>query len=346
MNENTLPLGSVDRTQASRLSSPATIEETLGRRLAHHTPSLLPMVERLALVCCHSVPVLLTGETGVGKTHLGRLIHDCSPRQDEPFLTVPCGAIPANLVESTFFGHVRGAFTGACERRIGKFHAAGQGTILLDEIDTLTLEQQASLLRVLETGEFEAVGSERTQHCMARIVVASNWDLEEAVAQNRFRSDLYYRLNVMAFHLPPLRERPQDIGPLTRSLVARFTTKFGKDLSVIHRFTLEALEAFPWPGNIRQLENVIQQAVLLSKGPVLLVTHLPPEVREYHRAPQVVLPSERLESLRQNREVLDRNLLHRALVKNGSNRAQAAQALGISRVTLYKMLRKYGLLSL
>src|SRR6185437_2565019 len=155
---------------------------------------------------------------------------------------VPCGAQPANLVESAFFGHDKGAFTGADRAKIGKFEAAGGGTILLDEIDTLGLEQQAGLLRVIETGEFEPVGSNETRHCTARIIVASNWDLEEAVSAGKFRQDLYYRLNVMSFHLPPLRERVQDIAPLARAMAARFNTRFKKDLFDISRGALDVLE--------------------------------------------------------------------------------------------------------
>jgi DNA-binding NtrC family response regulator len=325
-------------------SCPETPEDVIARRLLVQTPSLVPLVERVALAAEHDVTVLLTGETGTGKTHLARLLHDVSPRAKQPFLTVPCGAIPANLVESAFFGHTKGAFTGAVDRKVGKFEAAGEGTILLDEIDTLPLEQQASLLRVIETGEFEPVGSNETRRCQARIVVASNWDLEDAVRQNRFRLDLYYRLNVMSFHLPPLRERVQDIAPLARAMAARFTTRFKKDLFDLSHRALDALEAFPWPGNIRQMENAIQQAVLVSSGPELLFDHLPQQVREHQPTSPPGKPPAHPDSLKHNRETTERNVILRALASNGQNRSRTATALGISRVTLYKKMRAYGLL--
>jgi two-component system response regulator HydG len=322
-----------------------TIEQVMARQLLTQTPSLLPLVERLALAAAHDVTVLLTGETGTGKTHLARLIHDCSPRQKYKFLTVPCGAQPTNLVESAFFGHAKGAFTGADRAKIGKFEDAGEGTILLDEIDTLGMEQQAGLLRVIETGEFEPVGSNETRHCGARIIVASNWDLEEAVAANKFRQDLYYRLNVMSFHLPPLRERVQDIAPLTRALVARFNTKFNKELFDISLPALDAIESFPWPGNIRQLENFIQQSVLVSNGSELMLEHLPQQIREYRPARVPVLTrSANGESLSHNREQVERNVIQRTLANNGYSRVHTANALGISRVTLYKKMKKYGLM--
>jgi DNA-binding NtrC family response regulator len=321
-----------------------TVQGVIGRRLLRQTPSLVPLVERIALAAAHDVTVLLTGETGTGKTFLARLMHECSPRKTHPFLTVPCGAQPANLVESAFFGHVKGAFTGADRAKVGKFEAAGHGTILLDEIDTLGLEQQAGLLRVIETGDYEPVGSNETKTCNARIIVASNWDLEEAVGRGKFRQDLYYRLNVMSFHLPSLRERVQDIAPLVRGMAARFNTKFRKDLFDVSPRAMDALESYSWPGNIRQLENFIQQAVLVSSGPELLYEHLPQQVREFRQAVPAAAPQTQHDSLSHNREQLERNVIQRALANNGYSRARAASALGISRVTLYKKMKKYGLM--
>jgi len=335
------------------------VADLIAGRLALHTPSMLPEAARLAIAAVHDITVLLTGETGTGKTFLARLLHEHSPRCREPFLMVPCGAQPPNLFESTFFGHVKGAFTGAQGTRAGKFAAAGRGTILLDEIDTLGLEQQASLLRVIETGEYEMVGGHETLHSEARIIVASNWDLEDAVQNDRFRQDLFYRLNVMAFHLEPLRRRRQDIPLLARAIVANFNARFNKGLFDISADALAILEAYSWPGNIRQLENVLHQAVLLSQGPVLQPDDLPASVRNAPAnvpmpTPMIAEPVARPvvaaaapapagDTLLRGRAAYERALIQQTLEECGYNRSRAARKLEISRVTLYKKMRQYGL---
>jgi DNA-binding NtrC family response regulator len=266
---------------SSQLNGPGDeLARAIEHQLAAATPSLLPLVEQILLAATSDVTAVLTGETGSGKTFLARLIHDYSPRRAECFTVVPCGAMVSSLFASELFGHVRGAFTGADRPRVGRLESAGGGTILLDEIDTVEREQQTALLRVVETGEYEPVGSHQTRVCNARLIVASNRDLESEVKEGRFREDLWYRLSVLPIHLPPLRERVPDIGPLARQMAANFCRKLNKVPVQISPEALAALERFPWPGNIRQLENVVQQAVFMSDGPVLLRRHLPKPVQE------------------------------------------------------------------
>ena len=233
--------------------------------------ALLDVLRRIERVAPTDSTVLVVGETGTGKELVARAVHDRSARKGRPLVKVNCGAISAGLVESELFGHVRGAFTGALENRTGRFELADGGTLFLDEVGELPLETQVKLLRVLQEGEFEPVGSSRTVKVDVRIIAATNRDLDAAVREGRFRADLFYRLNVLPLRVPPLRERRTDVPPLALYFVERFSKRFGKRFDGIARESMERLTAYPWPGNVRELQNVIERAVALSSGPVLRV---------------------------------------------------------------------------
>ncbi len=234
-----------------------------------NSPILMEVLRRIETVAPTDSTVLILGETGSGKELIARAIHSHSNRKNRPLVKVNCGAIPTGLVESELFGHMKGAFTGALERRTGRFELADGGTLFLDEISELPLDTQVKLLRVLQEHEFEPVGSSRTIKVNVRIIAASNRDLEKAIQEGRFRADLYYRLNVLPMTLPALRHRRSDIALLTAFFVERFSRQFGKQITGITQDTMDLLSGYDWPGNIRELQNVIERAVVLSRGPVL-----------------------------------------------------------------------------
>jgi len=278
--------------------------------------------------------VLLIGETGTGKEVLAKYIHNASPRADKPFVAVNCAALPETLLESELFGHEKGAFTGAVSQHIGRFELADNGTLLLDEVGDMSGSTQVKLLRLLEERKFTRLGGTRTISCDVRIIAASNRDLKQAIAEDRFRDDLYYRLNVFPITLAPLRQRREDVP----ALVVHFAKRASTELSVEPRsFSPEAmalLSTYHWPGNIRELANIVERTVLLSDGPELLSTHLPPEVICGEQKPP---PSQR--SLWGS----ERTMIVRALEENQWNQSQAARALGISRDNLRYRVKKYNI---
>jgi formate hydrogenlyase transcriptional activator len=232
---------------------------------------LKAVIENIQIVAPADSTVLILGETGTGKELIARSIHDLSPRKNYPFVKVNCAAIPSGLLESELFGHEKGAFTGAIAQKIGRFELANKGTLFLDEIGDIPLELQPKLLRVLQEQEFERLGSTRTQRVDVRVVAATNANLAPMVAEKKFRSDLFYRLNVFPITVPPLRERRDDIERLVRHFANKYAERLGKHIVSIPRATMDALTRHTWPGNIRELQNLMERAVLLSPGPQLRV---------------------------------------------------------------------------
>jgi two-component system response regulator HydG len=318
----------------------------------HGLDDLMTKVRRVAP---QDTTVLLMGETGAGKTRLAKLIHELSPRSSEPFLVVDCGALSEHLIESELFGHTRGAFTSADRNRPGKLAAVGKGTLLLDEINSLPLPLQSKLLRAVDERTYEPVGSEKSQPVRARLIAASNMPLEEEVRAGRFRSDLFYRLNVVAFDLPPLRERAASILPLVQGFLQEYAARNRPNVTSLSPAACVALERFDWPGNVRQLRNVIERAIALCPGNVVEEDDLPEAIRKtagrvVSQAPTSSAPaSSQAQSLaprtlHQSKDEAEIRRVQEALLKHNNKRAAAARELGISRVGLYKKLQKYGLM--
>ena len=294
------------------------------------------VIRRAELVAETKSTVLITGETGTGKELVARAIHDRSAQRDMPLIKVNCAAIPETLLESELFGHVRGAFTGATGTKKGKFALADGGTIFLDEIGTMSPALQSKLLRVLQEREFEPLGSERSQKVDVRVIAATNRDLRQMVTDGRFQEDLYYRLNVIPIHIPPLRERREDIPVLVEHFVKKHAQRAGKRIDGLEPRVLEALQSAEWPGNVRELENTVERAVVLSPTPIVG----PDVVRllGVSAAPAPGLPSL---NLRQNLDWAERETVRRALDNSGGIKKDAAEAMGISQRALSYYLAKH-----
>jgi two-component system response regulator AtoC len=295
---------------------------------------VLEIAERLAET---ATTLLITGESGTGKDQLARWIHEHGPRRDAPFLKIDCASLPPELVESELFGHERGAFTGAVARKPGRLELAQGGTIVLDEVAALAPGLQAKLLRVLEERAFERLGGTETLRMDARIMALTNTDLTAAVAAGRFREDLFFRLNVLAIAVPPLRERPGDIAPLASHFLARLGPVHGRADAELDPAALRVLEAYAWPGNVRELKNAIEHALVFAKGPLLGAGNFPQIVQAAGN------PHGPLSALR-SLEDLEREAVKATLEATHYKIGQSAEVLGISRKTLLEKRKKFGLI--
>ncbi len=297
--------------------------------------ALATVLEQVRLVAGTDSTVLILGETGTGKELIARSIHSMSDRADRPFVKVNCAAMPLDLLESELFGHEKGAFTGAVAQRPGRFEIAHGGTLFLDEIGDMPLASQPKLLRVLQEGEFERVGSSRTQRVDVRLIAATHRDLKAMARSNEFRSDLYYRLNVFPVALPPLRERRDDIVPLVRHFIERFSRRLGKEITCVPQESLLSMLAHDWPGNIRELQNVIERAVILSRDGVF------PDLRGQICSEPVADTAPRQGRSFYERDTIVKTLQETNWVVGGAR--GAAVKLGIKRTTLIARMKKFGI---
>ena len=305
------------------------------------TRQLVKMITRIAP---SKSSVLITGPSGVGKELVAKAIHEASPRRDRPFVALNCAALAPGVLESELFGHEKGAFTGATSQRIGRFEKAHTGTLFLDEVGEIDGAIQTKLLRVLQEGEFERVGGMETMKVDCRIVAATNRDLEKAIAENIFREDFYYRLKVFSLHVPPLRERRDDIPALLDHFLHRFSIELNKEVLEIDDDVIGIFLNYPWPGNVRELENVIERAIVLAEGNTVTRDELPPELLQPREAAEPLHPTlDATGSLSEHTDRLESDLIRGALERFHWNKTKAAEHLGLKRTTLQYKVKKYGL---
>ena len=290
--------------------------------------------------------VLIQGETGTGKELIARAMHFNSPRRGQKLISINCGAIPENLLESELFGHVKGAFTGAIQTRVGRFEQADRGTLFLDEIGNMPQTLQVNLLRVIQEREFERVGGNSTIKIDVRIVAATSVNLKERVLEGSFREDLYYRLNVIPVNLPPLRERREDIPTLLQRSLRKFAEAHGREVKAIAPAVVKALMSYNWPGNVRQLENIVERMVALTgTRPTIVYEDLPAEIlhrSDVHLPPVIEIPDEGI-NFQNVVSGMERELIVQSLRKSGGNKKLAAQLLNLKRTTLIEKIKRIGL---
>jgi len=299
-------------------------------------PAMQRVFELVKKVAPANASVVLTGESGTGKEVVARAVHSLSPRKDKPFVALNCGAIPPTLIESELFGYERGAFTGADQRRLGNFELAHGGTLFLDEIGELPLEMQGKFLRVLEERRFRRLGGKSEVEVDVRVICATNRDLKEEIKKGRFREDLYFRLHVFTIHLPTLKERREDVPLLVQHFIEKFNGETGKHVQGLSPGAMDVLQNYAWPGNIRELRNTVERAMILTDGDTISEEHLPPDMRPTRPEAATL----RVPLGIQLREV-EKEYILASLQRNGGNKARTAEVLGISEKTLYNKLNRY-----
>jgi DNA-binding NtrC family response regulator len=315
----------------SEPAGPLSTERKMPAGVITHSPLMHAVFRDATVIASSESRVLITGESGVGKEVVADVIHAWSRRANGPLIKVNCAAIPDNLLESELFGHEKGSFTGAVQQRIGRFEEADGGTIFLDEIGELPLPLQAKLLRIIQDGSFRRIGSSRDLKTNARVLAATNRDLDADIAAGRFREDLFYRLNVMEIHIPSLRERPEDILPLASHFIAQFSGKPSRFSANV----AACLTRYQWPGNVRELRNAMERAALLSRGEIVLPEHLPARILAATSTPALAAGGDA-----QRLQEIEQEAILRALRKNNFNRTETARELAISRRALiYKLQR-------
>ena len=315
-------------------------KETHFSQIIGKTPVIRQVLQTVQKIAPTDSTVLITGETGVGKELIALEIHSGSQRRDHPFVKVNCAAIPETLLESDLFGHEKGAFTGAVTTKPGRFEIAHKGTIFLDEIGEMPLHLQAKLLGAIQDKSFDRVGGLKTIKVDIRIIAATNQDLQSAVQSGKFRSDLFYRLNVVPIHIPPLRERKDDLIPLVGYFLKKFKGKYFKKINNVSPEIMATFSNYNWPGNIRELENVLERMVLMSETDTLTLDQLPAEIRGAILTVEASTLKEKVNTISQ---MTEKQMIIDALNKTNQNRTKAAKSLGISRRTLQNKIKEYGL---